>query len=110
MQYICDKYAPESSLYPKDPKQRALVNQRLCFNAMFYYSSIGAYAVNWSEYYQKLDINTNVECIFQICLFLVGADFLRLPTSADGPEETPYLIGYVRDIPKIHQLEICDRQ
>lgn len=45
MQYIIDKYAPDSPLYPKDPKARALVNHRLYFNMAFYYSSIGAYAV-----------------------------------------------------------------
>lgn len=45
MQYLCDKYAPENPIYPKDPKQRALVNHRLCFNMAFYYSSIGQYAV-----------------------------------------------------------------
>lgn len=45
MQYLCDKYRPESSLYPKDPVQRALVNQRLCFNLAFYYNYISQYAV-----------------------------------------------------------------
>lgn len=45
MQYLCDKYAPDSPLYPKDPKQRALVNHRLCFNGMFYYASIGAHCL-----------------------------------------------------------------
>lgn len=46
MQYLCDKYAGEkTSLYPQDPKQRALVNHRLCFNMSFYYSSIGAYSM-----------------------------------------------------------------
>lgn len=46
MQYLMDKHAPDSALYPKDPKARALVNHRLCFNMAFYYSSIGAYAVS----------------------------------------------------------------
>ncbi|KAM7361688.1 GST-containing FLYWCH zinc-finger protein [Cochliomyia hominivorax] len=46
MQYLCDKYAGEKTvLYPKDPKERALVNHRLCFNMSFYYSSIGAYSM-----------------------------------------------------------------
>lgn len=46
MQYLMDKYAPESALYPKDPVKRALVNQRLCFNLAFFYPSISTYAVN----------------------------------------------------------------
>lgn len=46
MQYLCDKYAGgDTVLYPKDPKERALVNHRLCFNMGFYYSSIGAYSM-----------------------------------------------------------------
>lgn len=45
MQYLCDKYATNTHLYPKDPKERALVNHRLCFNMGFYYSSIGAYTM-----------------------------------------------------------------
>lgn len=44
-QYICDKYAPDSTLYPSDPQQRAIVNHRLCFNSSFFYSAIAAYAV-----------------------------------------------------------------
>ncbi|XP_075146573.1 GST-containing FLYWCH zinc-finger protein isoform X2 [Haematobia irritans] len=45
MQYLCDKYGPDSPIYPKDAKERALVNHRLCFNMAFYYSSIGAYTM-----------------------------------------------------------------
>ncbi|XP_059610053.1 glutathione S-transferase 1-1 [Phlebotomus argentipes] len=45
LQYLCDKYRPDSELYPKDPKARAIVNHRLCFNSAFYYSSISMYAL-----------------------------------------------------------------
>lgn len=45
LQYICDKYKPDSSLYPKDPKIRAIVNQRLCFNLSTYYANIMNYAL-----------------------------------------------------------------
>jgi glutathione S-transferase len=45
MQYLCDKYAPDSPLYPKDPMERALVNQRLCFNMGFFYSSVSQYVM-----------------------------------------------------------------
>lgn len=44
-QYVCDKFAPNSSLYPSDPQNRAVVNHRLCFNSSFFYSAIAAYAV-----------------------------------------------------------------
>lgn len=33
-------------MYPKDPKARAIVNHRLCFNLASYYSSIGEYIVS----------------------------------------------------------------
>ncbi|XP_058468228.1 glutathione S-transferase 1-1 [Malaya genurostris] len=45
LQYLCDKYAPDSSLYPKDPKHRAIVNHRLCFNSAFLYPQISAYVM-----------------------------------------------------------------
>ncbi|KAM8706717.1 hypothetical protein ACLKA7_010907 [Drosophila subpalustris] len=45
MQYLCDKYSPLSTLYPEDPNQRALVNQRLCFNMGFYYAPISAHSM-----------------------------------------------------------------
>jgi glutathione S-transferase len=41
-QYICDKFAPTSKLYPSDPQARAIVNHRLCFNSSFFYSAIAA--------------------------------------------------------------------
>jgi len=45
MQYLCDKYATNTDLYPKDATQRAIVNHRLCFNMGFYYSSISAHTM-----------------------------------------------------------------
>lgn len=45
MQYMCDQYAPDNSLYPKEAKKRALVNHRLCFNMGFYYNYISQYAM-----------------------------------------------------------------
>ncbi|KAF5304380.1 hypothetical protein FQA39_LY09759 [Lamprigera yunnana] len=40
LQYLIDQYAEDGQLYPKEPKARAIVNQRLCFNASFYYNRI----------------------------------------------------------------------
>ncbi|KAH8369183.1 hypothetical protein KR009_003624 [Drosophila setifemur] len=45
MQYLCDKYAPDSTLYPQDVNQRAVINQRLCFNMGFYYAPISAHSM-----------------------------------------------------------------
>ncbi|XP_028026158.1 glutathione S-transferase 1-1 [Bombyx mandarina] len=45
LQYICDKYRPGSPLYPQDPKSRAIVNHRLCFNLASYYANISAYTM-----------------------------------------------------------------
>ncbi|KAH8376365.1 hypothetical protein KR200_008896 [Drosophila serrata] len=45
MQYLCDKYAPDSSLYPQDANLRAVINQRLCFNMGFYYAPISSHSM-----------------------------------------------------------------
>ncbi|XP_045767632.1 glutathione S-transferase 1-1-like isoform X1 [Maniola jurtina] len=45
LQYICDKYKPGSDLYPQEPKARAIVNHRLCFNLSTYYANISAYTM-----------------------------------------------------------------
>lgn len=45
LQYLCDKYKPESDLYPKDATQRAIVNHRLCFNLAFLYPNISSYVM-----------------------------------------------------------------
>jgi len=45
VQYLCDKYAPDSPAYPHDAKQRALVNHRLCFNMAHLYSVIAPYTL-----------------------------------------------------------------
>lgn len=43
MGYLVDQYAKNDSLYPKDPKARALVNQRLFFDNGSLYAAIADY-------------------------------------------------------------------
>lgn len=45
LQYLCDMYDTAGKFYPKDPKARAIVNHRLCFNLAMYYKNIVEYAV-----------------------------------------------------------------
>lgn len=47
LQYLCDRYGKDDKLYPKDPKSRAIVNHRLCFNLASYYTSIGEHVVSF---------------------------------------------------------------
>ncbi|KAH8312040.1 hypothetical protein KR044_009073, partial [Drosophila immigrans] len=41
--YLIEKYGKDDSLYPKDPKKRALVNQRLYFDMGVLYKAFGDY-------------------------------------------------------------------
>ncbi|XP_068965821.1 glutathione S-transferase 1 isoform X1 [Bombus flavifrons] len=45
LQYLGDKYDTVGKLYPKDPKSRARVNHRLCFNLAMYYRHICDYVL-----------------------------------------------------------------
>ncbi|XP_069700047.1 glutathione S-transferase D5-like [Periplaneta americana] len=43
LSYLVEKYGKDDSLYPKDPKKRAVVNQRLYFDISTLYSNFAAY-------------------------------------------------------------------
>lgn len=45
MAYLADQYGEDDTLYPKDPKKRAAVNQRLYFDACTLYKAISDYYV-----------------------------------------------------------------
>lgn len=46
MGYLVDKYAKNDSLYPKDPKQRGIVDERLYFDlTRLYYNIFNAYVI-----------------------------------------------------------------
>jgi glutathione S-transferase len=54
LSYLADKYGKDDSLYPKDPKKRALVDQRLYFDIGTLYQRFGDYYVSincreWSD-------------------------------------------------------------
>jgi glutathione S-transferase len=44
--YLVDQYGKEDSLYPKDPKKRAIVNQRLYFDIGTVHPVLREYAVS----------------------------------------------------------------
>ncbi|CAH1635569.1 unnamed protein product [Spodoptera littoralis] len=45
MQYICDKFKPNSPLYPTDSKARAIINHRLMFAMTTYYAELLNYFI-----------------------------------------------------------------
>ena len=44
-QYLCDKYAPDNDLYPKDVQKRAQVNRMMFFAAGTLWPAMRAYVV-----------------------------------------------------------------
>lgn len=72
--YLVETKAPGSSLYPSDPVERALVNQRLYFDAGTFFPRVRAIAVSasksincrWSQVLLRVKVGEiEVEAIFQ---------------------------------------------
>ncbi len=55
IQYLCNKYAADSDLYPKDPKGRANVDRMLNFDISYYTSIREALVINKSKTFSKLN-------------------------------------------------------
>ncbi|XP_055622098.1 glutathione S-transferase 1 isoform X1 [Toxorhynchites rutilus septentrionalis] len=79
MIYLVDKYGKEDKLYPKDPRKRAVVNQRLYFDMGTLYQRFGDYyypqmfenASADPEKYRKID-----EALEFLDIFLDGQQFI----------------------------------
>ncbi|NP_001165913.1 glutathione S-transferase D1 [Nasonia vitripennis] len=97
-QYLADKYGKNDSLYPKDPKQRAVVNQRLYFDlglyqsfADYFYPQIFGGAPADSDKLQKIHDNLKfLETFLDGQKYLAGnnltiADLLTATTYSNFP-------------------------
>ncbi|XP_076241610.1 glutathione S-transferase D1-like [Calliopsis andreniformis] len=88
MTYLVDQYAKDDSLYPKDPKKRATINQRLYYDACtlykafaeYYYPMIFAKAPKDQEKYESI-----ATAMSYLDKFLEGQEFVagKTMTVAD---------------------------
>nr|AFK49803.1 glutathione s-transferase d1 [Cryptocercus punctulatus] len=77
--YLADKYGKDDSLYPKDPKKRALVEQRLYFDIGTLYQRFGDYyyPIMFAKQAADPEKLKKVEEAFQFLdKFLEGQDFV----------------------------------
>jgi len=79
MTYLANKYGKNDSLYPKDPKKRALVDQRLYFDLGSLYQSFADYYypivfAGVTPEQAKFDKMNNVLCFLD--KFLEGEDYV----------------------------------
>lgn len=92
MKYLVDQYAKDDTLAPKEPKQAAMVNQRLYFDATTLYQRVFEYFV--SNYFQK--IFKILENISQVPVAFTGA-YPEEAKSARVEEALSWLNAYLHN-------------
>lgn len=66
MKYLVEQYAKDDSLFPRDPKQGAIVSQRLFFNACYLFPRFVSYAVYDLIKYILAKFSRNIVFSFQL--------------------------------------------
>lgn len=104
MMYLAEMYEKDDSLYPKNPRVRALVNQRLFFDATLY-QNFGAY------FFEQMSLNkpadeSKIQPIKNCLGFLNG--FLEGVTWICGDNMTIADIALVATISTLDVSAGCD--
>lgn len=131
MRYLCNAYAPDSSLYPKDPKQRARVDQILDRDLGYNSKHVGAYSypqvfrgapagddTEVLEVLTKLENNTSIKDGKYICGDdLTIADFSAMTSITfmelvkfDKFKDFPKVEAWIAKMKAMPSVENCNKQ
>lgn len=94
-QYLADKYGKSDSLYPKDPKQRAVVNQRLYFDMGSLYQSFADYFVSIIRGLSMTSTVKQKVIIIYTKLFQYPQVFAGAPADPAKLEKVNDALGYL---------------